>query len=311
MPKRSTELQRLVYIIQTHVARDAEVIESALLADTRTGDEREVDVLIRTTVAGVACNIGVEVQQRSRPADVQWIDQVQGKFAGLPIHMVVLVAQAGFTKAALARAALANYHTFRPGQPTGEVGRQLKDHLAHVRATLVMAKSQRIEVTLDGVGEVPSGVVQLPPDVLIFDELGSQLGWLYQLVEITMGTPNFREVISSAGPEHTWFSAGIDLTKGLGIDDGSQPVMLYAQKHDEPGGPILQQILSLEAIGPISRADEPLQLEFGELLGREYARGVIETSAGKLSVVLTQDGPGATTGMVTTELSLPPSVVDQ
>ncbi|MFL6052419.1 MAG: hypothetical protein ACJ72W_05800, partial [Actinoallomurus sp.] len=64
----------MVFFVKTHLAPDACVTESAMLIDRRTGEEREVDVLIEADVAGHTLRIGIECSDRKRPADVTWVE---------------------------------------------------------------------------------------------------------------------------------------------------------------------------------------------------------------------------------------------
>ena len=74
MPARSTSFQRLVTLLSSCLAEDAEVQESAMLQDMDTGNEREVDILISTNQAGYKVRIGIEVVERKRAMDVTWVE---------------------------------------------------------------------------------------------------------------------------------------------------------------------------------------------------------------------------------------------
>jgi len=100
MPKRSNLFQDVVAIVQRHLAGDAEVGESAMLADRVTGQEREVDVVITTRLAGQPITLSFEATSGRRPADVPWVEQTVAKHANLPTGTLVLVSEAGFTSPA-------------------------------------------------------------------------------------------------------------------------------------------------------------------------------------------------------------------
>lgn len=104
MPKRTNPFQHLVALIERQLASDSQrVEESALLRDPRTGDERETDIAIYATVGAHEVVVAIECQDRSRPAGVQWIDQLVGKYS-LTGYRVVAVSRAGFSKNALCQA---------------------------------------------------------------------------------------------------------------------------------------------------------------------------------------------------------------
>lgn len=104
MPKRSNQFQRLVLLINSCLAGDAQVIESAMLKDKITGESREVDVLISTNVSGYIVDIAVEVVARGRKADTPWVESMYSKHSSLPTNKLILVSEKGFTLPALKKA---------------------------------------------------------------------------------------------------------------------------------------------------------------------------------------------------------------
>jgi hypothetical protein len=104
VPKRTNLFQEVVAIIYGHLAGEAAKEESAMLRNRLTGYDREVDVVLRVTAAGHETVIAIEAASRSRPASVDWVEQMIGKHQNLPTDKVVLVAEAGFSKQARALA---------------------------------------------------------------------------------------------------------------------------------------------------------------------------------------------------------------
>jgi hypothetical protein len=100
VPKRTNVFQEVVAIIHEHMAGDAVVEESGMLKHRVTGEDREVDVVIRASVAGHDVVVSVEATAAGRKADVKWVEQLVKKHEGLPTSKLVLVSQAGFTDAA-------------------------------------------------------------------------------------------------------------------------------------------------------------------------------------------------------------------
>ena len=68
------------------------------------GASREVDVVIRSEIAGYETIVAVEATDRRRPADRTWVEQVVAKHRYLPTSLLVLVSRSGFTKTALEHA---------------------------------------------------------------------------------------------------------------------------------------------------------------------------------------------------------------
>jgi hypothetical protein len=98
MPRRSNLFQDILGIVQKHVADNAIVEESVLLEDRLIGAKREVDVVIRSKVAGHELVLAFEAAKMGRPADVKWVEQQIKKHEHLPTDKVVLISDSGFSK---------------------------------------------------------------------------------------------------------------------------------------------------------------------------------------------------------------------
>jgi hypothetical protein len=106
VPKRSNDFQRLVRRIYSQTrTRGAVVTESVMVTPTGSGKPREVDILIEGHVNDVAIRVAVECRDHKRPATIEWIDGLIGKYCNLPIDRVIAVSRCGFTKEALQKAA--------------------------------------------------------------------------------------------------------------------------------------------------------------------------------------------------------------
>lgn len=104
MPRRSNQFQRLVLLINRTLAVNARVVESAMVTDKITGQQREVDVLITTNASSYEVHIAIEVVARGRKADTPWVESMYSKHASLPTDKLILVAENGFTFPALKKA---------------------------------------------------------------------------------------------------------------------------------------------------------------------------------------------------------------
>jgi hypothetical protein len=98
MPRRTNAFQQVVTILHAHVSGDATVEESAMLVNRVTGEEREVDVVIRSRLAGHEVAIGVEATMMK--GNSPWVERMIGKHVDLPTDRLVLVAEKGFSKPA-------------------------------------------------------------------------------------------------------------------------------------------------------------------------------------------------------------------
>jgi hypothetical protein len=104
VPIRSNIYQRLVAAVHKQVGPAWTVTESRLLVDSRTGQLREVDVVIDGSAAGYPMLIGVEARDRRRVADVTWVESMAKKHDDLPTDKLVLWSPTRFSKNAAAKA---------------------------------------------------------------------------------------------------------------------------------------------------------------------------------------------------------------
>src|SRR5262245_22398074 len=111
MPKRSNLFQRIVRALYEALKPvGGTVTESAQLLETTTSKPREIDVLAEAVLYGVAVRIAVEVRDRNRKDEVQWIDSLIGKFKDLSVDKIIAVSATGFSAAARMKAEAAGIH---------------------------------------------------------------------------------------------------------------------------------------------------------------------------------------------------------
>ena len=89
MPKRTTEFQKLVYLVKKHSAAGSTVTESKFLADSK-GKKREVDICIESNIDGIPLIISTECIESKRLATVEWVERMKGKHDDLPTDVLVL-----------------------------------------------------------------------------------------------------------------------------------------------------------------------------------------------------------------------------
>jgi len=105
LPRRSNTFQDLVAIVQHHLVGSGTIEESAMLEPVNGGEPAEVDVVIRTSVAGHSLTIGIEATKTSRKAGREWVERMIGKHTDLPTDKLVLYSGSGFTPEARRKAA--------------------------------------------------------------------------------------------------------------------------------------------------------------------------------------------------------------
>lgn len=80
-----------------------------MVRDRITGKEVEVDIVIETAVSGYPISVAIECTSESRPATVEWVNEMKGKHDSLPSDKLVLVSQSGFTASAREKAIAYGY----------------------------------------------------------------------------------------------------------------------------------------------------------------------------------------------------------
>jgi hypothetical protein len=151
------------------MAGEATVEESALLADRRTGSLREVDVVIRSQVAGYPVMVSVEATAGGRRADVHWVEQMVAKHGYLATSQLVLVSDAGFTAEATRIAEAEGAVVMQPedltqADPAGQVVGKLKSlwpKLLALTPERTRLRVQRPDGTLHWVVSLPDNVLYL------------------------------------------------------------------------------------------------------------------------------------------------------
>lgn len=117
MPKRSNQFQRIVHAIVSKLAPSPATIRSCVeLPERDSGTLREVDTVIEIGAGLSMVRVAVECRERGRRADVQWIDELIGKYSRLPIDRIVAVSSSGFSRAAHAKASSHNIDLVTPKQ---------------------------------------------------------------------------------------------------------------------------------------------------------------------------------------------------
>jgi hypothetical protein len=113
LPRRSNDFQELIRFLETQLAPEgATVTESVMLEPLDGGDPVEVDVLLKAPIGHHDLRVAIECRDHSRPASVEWINELAGRYAALPVDRVVAVSRKGFTRGARHRANGTKVHIF-------------------------------------------------------------------------------------------------------------------------------------------------------------------------------------------------------
>ena len=103
MPARTNEFQQIVKYIYDQISPGATVTESGFLRE-RDGTRREVDILIEWKFAGIDLQIAVECRDYTREQNIQWVDDLIGKYQDLNINKVVAISSSRFRPSAKRKA---------------------------------------------------------------------------------------------------------------------------------------------------------------------------------------------------------------
>jgi hypothetical protein len=204
-PQRSNEFQRLIYLIHYQLHDQATVSESRMLGDRLGGPPQEVDILIEQRLGLYTHTIAVECRDRQRPADITWVQEMQGKHEDrTDAH--VLVSRSGFTKNALAEAAKRGITTMLLDEAlatnwTGALARL--EEVFFFRYDFSIRKGF---VVIKGIDGVTSDRIAAPQQTLYGDE-GQRLGLLDAIATALVEQPETGRRLME------WFNAHPDRTR--------------------------------------------------------------------------------------------------
>lgn len=115
MPKRSNLFQRLVKLLHERLDCTWQVTESKIFKDSLNGEDREVDIVLESTVGSHSIILSIECRDHKRKADTPWIESMAKKHESLPTSKLVLWSASGFYKPAIAKANKLNIDTISRG----------------------------------------------------------------------------------------------------------------------------------------------------------------------------------------------------
>jgi Restriction endonuclease len=181
MPRRTNDFQRLITLIEARLAPDAVVRESVLLRDTKTGQEREVDVLMETTSGIHAIRIAVECRDHARPATAEWIDQLQGKYRDLEVDKVIAVARAGFTAGARKKAEALGIGTLTLEEAdTIDWPREIAQ-IDEIEGVEVDVAIEAVDFTIDDADAIENDPPLAADKILVFNDADEPVGSIADL----------------------------------------------------------------------------------------------------------------------------------
>jgi len=254
VPKRSNLFQDVVASVQHHIAGDAVVEESAMLPHRLTGELREVDVVVRGTVAGQEVVLGIEASAAGRPATVQWVEQQVAKHKELGTNKLILVAAAGFSGTARKLAGQYGAVAIAPedlegGDPTFAV----VNNLASLWAKVYSVTPEGVTVRIDHVklGEIVE-LVDPPGDLDIFLGDGTFLCPLSQVVATALDVHSAeysRSETIRVQAEDSQHSFVVEADPRMGLLINGVPTSIFARWLDGDGSSSLHEVVAIQVRG--------------------------------------------------------------
>jgi hypothetical protein len=299
MPRRSNLFQDVVAIIHAHMAEGATVEESALLVNRATGEEREVDVIIRDRSAGHEITVAVEAAARSRRAGAPWVEEQVGKHKHLPTDKLVLVSESGFTPQARALAEAEGVIALAPEDvsdtdPAYSVVNRLRE-IWPKTITLSGPSKVRMRVVRPSAGD--DVWIQVMPGHTVYLDDGEEVGSVLEVVQAFLeGTRDQR--IPSLEPYLRDIAETTTRTYVVGVGSESPWVVRIDNRErrlclrEESGGE-LHPINEMQVIGEaVIEVADPVALVHRRLGDVMYSYGEGTVAGRKALVLITESEQG-------------------
>jgi hypothetical protein len=195
MPARSNEFQRLITIIEQFInPPDATVTESKELLDKIVNRMREVDIVIEGRIGSHSIIVGIECTggDESRPATLEWVEQMWGKHQSLPTDKLILVSQSGFSKSASLKAEWLGIKTYTLAEAENVDWPSVVRKFESIRmVNFLMPFITAINVICIGDPDTVLDVEKLKlPDSKLFDPFGNELGSPWAVANRWIVDPN-------------------------------------------------------------------------------------------------------------------------
>lgn len=217
MPKRSTEFQKLVFVLKKQVSDPAKVTESKMLKDVITGKEREVDVCIETEIGGHDVMISIECVEQTRKADITWVEQMKSKHERLPTNALVLVSKTGLSADAIKLADASGIETLSLKAVDEKTAERLFGKLESLWNKTVHLSPLKVLVHVARTGDLEPETVNALPDNNVYLTDGTLIGPLQDLVDSMLNTEAVRkEFLLLGGETHKSFSLDWESVSDLG-----------------------------------------------------------------------------------------------
>jgi hypothetical protein len=280
MPRRTNAFQRIIALLNATLAERCSVVESAMLRDKVTNEEREVDILITTTAGSYTLTIGIEVVSWARPAGTPWVERMRARHDNLPVDKLVLVSESGFTGPAEVKAKFYGIETLT-------VESALNTDWSLVAT---MTGTGAFEVTtlkydcslVCAFEDGSTRQIDAPLQAHYPTDAGAKT--LDEFVRSLINRKEFRAALyphvkPGDGEQQFWFSY-------------TEPTGLWRMEHEGLGGQVQQLRVSLQVVN----RQTPVEFASGRYTGAPFIAGVSNPGAPPLQFVLAKKPDGTVSG---------------
>lgn len=197
MPKRSNSFQQLILLLHRElIPAGATITESRLDPDPISGEPREVDIKIDYEVAGYPVSIVIECRDKKRPATVQWIDELFGKYP-YSAGKVVAVSRSGFSKPAREKAKKLGIETMTMAEATNTEWAAWVNHIDRIWFGFTVYTVENTAIHFVDQGLRPPELEHLAaPDATFETADGGQLGNVLEIFDRRSRRPDFDQKFS-------------------------------------------------------------------------------------------------------------------
>jgi len=280
MPRRTNAFQRIIALLNATLAERCSVVESAMLRDKVTNEEREIDILITTTAGSYTLTIGVEVVSWARPAGTPWVERMRARHDNLPVDKLVLVSESGFTGPAEVKAKFYGIETLT-------VESALNTDWSLVATMIDKGAFEVTTFNYDcflvcAFEDGSTRQIDAPLQTHYPTNDGGKT--LDEFVRSLINAEEFRDALyphikPGDGEQQFWFSY-------------TQPTGLWRVEHDGLGGQVQELRVGLHVVN----RQTPVEFASGRYKGAPFIAGVSSPSAPSLQFVLAKKHDGTISG---------------
>lgn len=160
--------------------------ESAMLRDSITGLEREVDVIIEGQLPGLSApiRIGIECRDHKVKPGAQWIESIHAKHEHLPIDLSIAASAVGFARTAEKIAEHYKIQLWEPTKLDEDVEREIVGVLDALWGKAVTFSTEDVQITEAALGDdrTPATSFGEPLSYDLLDDEGQAIGDIREVV---------------------------------------------------------------------------------------------------------------------------------